>query len=47
MMTLALAEDRRLLRENKERGHGEWWKPSMEQMDSSAVPQVTEILMGQ
>lgn len=47
MMTLALAEDRRLLRENKQRGHGEWWKPPMEQMDSSVAHQVTEILMGQ
>lgn len=47
MMTLALAEDRRLLRENKQQGHGGWWKPSMEQMDSSVVPQVSEISMGQ
>ena len=46
MMTLALAEDRRLLRENKKRGHGEWWNRSTERMVSFVVPQVSEILMG-
>lgn len=46
MMTLALAEDRRLLRENKKRGHEEWWNKSMERMVSFVVPQVSEILMG-
>lgn len=30
MMTLALAEDKRLFREDKKRGHGEWWNKSME-----------------
>jgi len=47
MMTLASAEDRRLLRENKKRGHGEWWNKSTEQMVSFVVLQVNEVLMGQ
>lgn len=46
MVTSVLAEDRRLLRETKKRGHGERWNKSMEQMASFVVPQVGDALMG-
>lgn len=44
-MRLALAEDRKLLRETKKWGHGEWWNKSMEQMVSFVVHQVSEVLL--